>query len=160
VGYINSSEWVSRACIYRHEQEILGEGLILVVQGRALMRDCGSQVVTHILTDIAPERLHVGMVKEGCKDGLALDSQQIDFTRTITSNDRVLPSVEILVSAEPSPEFAKDPITGCVRRATAGVTPATRNGTYILRDWWRPRWLRGYRRAESASQLADCSQTR
>ena len=79
------------------------------------------------------------------------------------SNYRVLPSVKILVFAQPSPEVAENLITGCVHRATIGVassTRRTRSETCTLRDWWRSRWLRGYRRNESASWLADSRRTR
>ena len=169
-----SNEWVSAtslgpvsviACIFEWENlEREGrEGLFLVVHSAALMNDCNFWVITQIRTDIAPERLPIGMVKECSKDRLAFDSQQIGFKRTIMSNYRVPPSVEILMFAQPSSEAVENLITGCVHRATMGValsTRRTRSEMCTLRDWWHPGWLKGYRRNESASWLADSSQTR
>ena len=87
------------------------------------------------------------MVKECGKDCLAFDSQQIGFKRTIMSNYRVLPIVEILMFTQPSSKAAENLITGCVHRATMGValsTRRTRSETCTLCDWWHPRWLKGY----------------
>ncbi len=151
VAYINE-QWMSKSttvepvsivtCISEQKNlEREREGLILVVHSPTLMKYCIIQVVTHIRTDIAPEHFSVGMVKKCCKDRLAFDSQYIGFRRTIMSYDRVLPSVEIFVCAQPSPDVAKRPTTRSVRSASSG-------------------WLRGYRRNESCSRRADSSQTR
>ena len=87
--------------------------------------------MTHIRTNIARERFSVGVIKECRKDRLAFDSQCLVFKGTIISYDRVLPSVEIVVVAQPSPEVAKNPIKGCVCSASVGVT----SGVCILRGW-------------------------
>ena len=121
-----------------------------------LVKDRIFQVVTHIRTDIALEPFSVGMVKEGRKDRLTFDSQCLVFKGTIMTYNRLLPSVETIVVAQPSPEVAKNSITGCVCSASVGVTL----GNCILRGLWRSRWLRGYRRNESPSRKADRSQAR
>ena len=80
---------------------------------------------------MALERCSVGMVKECRKNRLAFDSQCFVFKRAIISYDRVVPSFDILVGAQPSPKFAKNPITGCVCSASVGVI----SGRCILRGW-------------------------
>jgi len=74
-----------------------------MVPSSALMNDCPVQVVTYIRTDMAAECLLVGMVKKCRKNRHASDSQQIGFWRTVVSNNRFLPSVEVLMCAQPSP---------------------------------------------------------
>lgn len=83
-----------------------------MVHSSALMNDPTFQVVTPIRTDIALECFSVVVVKECRMDRLAFDSQCIVFKGTIMSYDRVLPSVEILVFAQPCPEVAKKPDHG------------------------------------------------
>jgi len=78
-------------------------GLILMVLCFALMNDYTFQVVTNFRTDVAGERLPVGMVKKCRKDCHAFDSQRIGFKRTSMSNDGLLPSVKVLVFAQPPP---------------------------------------------------------
>ena len=104
------------------------------------------------------------MVKKHRKDGLAFDPQRISIKGTITSNDRVLPSVEIIMPAQPPPCPTKNLITGFVRSAPWGVASDTRRRSRTmrtLRDWWRPAWLRGCRRCKGPARgQAERSQAR
>ena len=104
------------------------------------------------------------MIKKNRKDALAFDPQRVSIKGTITSNDRVLPSVEIIMPAQPPPCFKENLITGFVRSVPWGVASDTRrrSGTVCtLRDRWRPAWLRGYRRCKGAAWgQAERSQAR
>ena len=95
------------------------------------------------------------MIKKHCKDRLAFDPQRVSISGTITSNNRVLSSVQIIMPAQPPPCLTKDLIAGFVRSVPRGVALAARrrSGTACtLRDRWRPAWLRRYRRCKGAGR--------
>lgn len=130
--------------------------LILIVHSHTLVDDCIVQVATNVRTDITGQSLPVHMVKECCKNCHAFDSQRIGITRTIMSNDGLLPSVEILMVAQPPPCLTKDAMMGFVRSGSARIASAARR----LRGRRRPMRLSGYRGRKGPSRRLGRSAAR